>query len=87
MKYQGHEVEIMNDIGKNVIIRRVDGGKFWAISELRHHYNARVETDQLSVSKSLIEYRECTCRPETSYGISGEACDYCKSLDSAEIPF
>lgn len=31
--------------------------------------------------------QECSCRPETQYGLSGEACDYCKSQNSDEIPY
>ena len=30
---------------------------------------------------------ECTCRPETQHGLSGEACGYCKSLFGDEIPY
>lgn len=56
MKYQGHEIKIIQDLGPNVIIKRVDGGKFETCSTLRHHRGKKVMAEQLSVSKKSIEY-------------------------------
>ncbi len=56
MKYQNHEIEIIQDIGRNVIIKRVDGGKFTTCSMLRHHRGRKVMAETLSVSKESIEY-------------------------------
>ncbi len=56
MKYQGHKVEITQDIGKNVIIKRKDGGRFETCSMLRHHGGKKVMAETLSVSKKAIEY-------------------------------
>ena len=55
MKYQGHEIKIIRQIGKNGIIKRVDGGDFETCSMLRHHGGEGVRTKQLSVSLSSIE--------------------------------
>ena len=55
MKYQNHEVKIIQDIGKNVIIQRVDGKMFETCSMLRHHRGKKVMANQLSISKDLLE--------------------------------
>ena len=55
MKYQNHEIEIIQDIGKNVIIKRVDGGKFTTCSMLPHQGGRKVMAETLSVSKDNLE--------------------------------
>lgn len=37
MKYQGHEVEIIEWAGRLARVKRVDGGKLKIVSQLRHH--------------------------------------------------
>lgn len=37
MKFQNHEVEIIRWVGRNVEIKRVDGGTFSIKSQLRYH--------------------------------------------------
>lgn len=56
MKYQNHEIKITQDLGKNAIIKRIDGGKFETCSMLRHHGGKKVMAETLSVSKENIEY-------------------------------
>ena len=55
MKYQGHEIRIIRQVGKNGIIKRVDGGDFETCSFLRHHGGKKILTPQLSVSLQSIE--------------------------------
>ena len=55
MKYQGHEVKIIETFGKNGIIKRVDGGRFETCSMLPHHRGRKVLAIQLSISLELIE--------------------------------
>ena len=55
MKYQGHEIKIIRQVGRNAIIKRKDGGDFETCSMLRHHGGKGVKTDRLMVSLSSIE--------------------------------
>ncbi len=55
MKYQGHEIRIIRQVGKNGIIKRVDGGDFETCSMLPHHGGKKVKAAQLMVSLSSIE--------------------------------
>ena len=59
------------------------------------HQTLQDEIDRL-IMMGVVEYDkyldelaegECFCRPETQYGLFGEACDFCKSQNSDEIPF
>lgn len=56
MKYQNHEVEIIRWVGRNVEIKRVDGGKLKTVSGLRHHFGTQaIEVDSLTTSPQNIE--------------------------------
>ena len=55
MKYQGHEIKVIRQVGRNAIIKRLDDGDFETCSMLRHHGGKGVKTAQLMVSLSSID--------------------------------
>ena len=55
-KYLGiHQVEVVQEIGNNVRIKRTDGGLFTTCSFLRHHGGKRIETKELLVSGDMLK--------------------------------
>ena len=55
MFFRGLEVLITQVIGKNVKIKRVDGGGWLMSSTLRHHYGTLGQREEITVSMDRIE--------------------------------
>ena len=68
---------------------RLDYLKNWYVTETAPLFRDKANHYErvLTSPTAEFEFPGCRCRPETQCGLSGEACDYCKSQNSDEIPY